>query len=195
MDSATGAKMSPEVVTARYTIDPTKSRFTVRAFATGLLSGLGHNPVIAARDFSGRIDFAPDALVESSLTFVVRADSLAVQNDVSDKDRREIERTMKDVVLQVEQFPEIIFESRQVSGMRMGENLYVAKIEGDLTLHGVTRRLTITAQVVPGEDAVRAYGEFLLKQTDFAIKLVSVVGGALKVKDELKFAFDIVARK
>jgi len=187
--------MSPEVVTARYTIDPTKSRFTVRAFATGLLSGLGHNPVIAARDFSGRIDFAPDALVESSLTLVVRADSLAVQNDVSDKDRREIERTMKDVVLQVEQFPEIIFESRQVSGMRMGENLYVAKIEGDLTLHGVTRRLTITAQVVPGEDAVRAYGEFLLKQTDFAIKLVSVVGGALKVKDELKFAFDIVARK
>ena len=195
MDSASGAKMSPEVVTSRYTIDPTKSRFTVRAFATGLLSGLGHNPVIAARDFSGRIDFAPDALVESSLTLVVRADSLAVQNDVSDKDRREIERTMKDVVLQVEQFPEIIFESRQVSGMRMGENLYVAKIEGDLTLHGVTRRLTITAQVVPGEDAVRAYGEFLLKQTDFAIKLVSVVGGALKVKDELKFAFDIVARK
>jgi polyisoprenoid-binding protein YceI len=195
MDSATGAKMSPEVVIARYTVDPTKSRFTVRAFATGLLSGLGHDPVIAARDFSGRIDFAPDALVESSMTLVVRADSLAVQNDVSDKDRREIERTMKDVVLQVQQFPEIIFESRQVSGMRMGESLYVAKIEGDLTLHGVTRRLTITAQVVPGEDAVRAYGEFLLKQTDFAIKLVSVVGGAMKVKDELKFAFDIVARK
>jgi polyisoprenoid-binding protein YceI len=195
MDSATGAKMSPEVVIARYTVDPTKSRFTVRAFATGLLSGLGHDPVIAARDFSGRIDFAPDALVESSMTLVVRADSLAVQNDVSDKDRREIERTMKDVVLQVQQFPEIIFESRQVSGMRMGESLYVAKIEGDLTLHGVARRQTITAQVVPGGDAVRAYGEFLLKQTDFNIKLVSVAGGALKVKDELKFAFDIVARK
>jgi polyisoprenoid-binding protein YceI len=194
MDSATGAKMSPEIVTSLYTIDPAKSRFTVRAFASGLLSGLGHNPVIAARDFSGRIEFTPEAVEGASLTLIVRADSLAVQNDVSDKDRGEIERTMKDV-LQVQQFPEIKFESRQVSGMRMGEGLYVAKIEGDLSLHGVTRRQAITAQVVPGDSTVRAYGDFSFKQTDFNIKPVSVAGGALKVKDELKFSFDIVARK
>ena len=31
-----------------------------------------------------------------------------------------------------------------------------------------------------------------LRQTDFGIKLVSVAGGTLKVKDELKCAFDIV---
>ena len=43
-----------------------------------------------------------------------------MQNDVSDKDRSEIERTMKDKVLEVERFPEISFESRQVSGMRLG---------------------------------------------------------------------------
>jgi polyisoprenoid-binding protein YceI len=195
MDSATGAKMSPEIVTSLYTIDPAKSRFTVRAFASGLLSGLGHNPVIAARDFSGRIEFAPEALEAASLTLIVKAASLAVQNDVSDKDRSEIERTMKDNVLQVQQFPEIRFESRQVSGMRMGEGLYVAKIEGDLSLHGVTRLQAITAQVVPGDERVRAYGDFSFKQTDFNIKLVSVAGGALKVKDQLKFSFDIVAGK
>jgi hypothetical protein len=36
---------------------------------------------------------------------------------------------------------------------------------------------------------------FSLKQTDYRIKLVAVAGGTIKVKDELKFSFDIVARK
>jgi hypothetical protein len=42
---------------------------------------------------------------------------------------------------------------------------------------------------------LRASGEFALKQTDYGIKLVSVAGGALKLKDELKFSFEIVARR
>ena len=40
---------------------------------------------------------------------------------------------------------------------------------------------------------MRAKGEFTLKQTDYGIKLVSVAGGALKIKDELKFTFDVLA--
>jgi polyisoprenoid-binding protein YceI len=194
MDSSTGAKMSPEISAVRYAIDPAKSRFTVRAFATGLLSGLGHNPVIAVRDFAGEISLTPDALADARLHFVVRADSLAVQNGLSDKDMREVERAMKNDVLEVGKFPEIVFESKQVTGMRLGDSLYATKIEGDLSLHGVTRRQVISAQVAPSDGSVRAYGEFTIKQTDFNIKLVSVAGGALRVKDELKFSFDVVAK-
>jgi hypothetical protein len=40
---------------------------------------------------------------------------------------------------------------------------------------------------------LRASGDFSLNQTDYGIKLVSVAGGALKLKDELKFSFEIVA--
>ena len=32
-------------------------------------------------------------------------------------------------------------------------------------------------------------------QTDYDLKLASVAGGALKVKDELKFSFNILARR
>ena len=42
---------------------------------------------------------------------------------------------------------------------------------------------------------LRASGDFTLDQTDYNIKLVSVAGGALKLKDELKFSFEMVARK
>ena len=195
MDSATGAKMSPETSAVHYTIDPAASRFTVRAFAAGLLSGLGHNPVIAVRDFSGELTLAPDDLTKSSVGITINAGSFEVQNDVSEKDRREIMRTMNEQVLEVGRFPEIAFESRRVSGMRLAESLYVVKIEGDLFLHGVTRPQTVSANVAPTEDKLRAYGEFSIKQSDFRIKLVSVAGGALKVKDELKVSFDIIAKE
>ena len=44
-------------------------------------------------------------------------------------------------------------------------------------------------------DMLRSLGEFSLRQSDYNIKLVSAIGGWLKVKDEVKFSFDIVARK
>jgi hypothetical protein len=59
----------------------------------------------------------------------------------------------------------------------------------------VTRELSIPAQLAQIGDMQRAFGEFSLRQTDFGIKLVSVAGGALKVKDELQFSFDIVVRR
>jgi polyisoprenoid-binding protein YceI len=195
MDSATEGKMSPETSAVHYTIDPASSRFTVRAFAAGLLSGFGHNPVIAIREFSGEVNFAPDNLAGSSVGMTIQAGSFEVQNDVSEKDLREITRTMNDQALEVKRFPEIAFESRQVSGMQLGESLYVLKIEGDLFLHGVTRPQTLSANVAAGDDKLRAYGEFSIKQSDFKIRLVSVAGGALKVKDELKLAFDIIMKR
>jgi polyisoprenoid-binding protein YceI len=195
MDSATGVRMAPESSAVHYTIDAANSRFTVRAFATGLFSGLGHNPVVAIRDLSGEVSFAPSDIAGSSVGLTISAGSFEVQNDISDKDRREITRTMNEEVLETVRFPEIAFESRQVSGMQLGESLYVLKIEGELFLHGVTRPQSVLANVAPGDDRLRAYGEFSVKQSDFKIRVVSVAGGTLKLKDELKLTFDIIAKK
>jgi hypothetical protein len=41
---------------------------------------------------------------------------------------------------------------------------------------------------------LRASGDFILRQPDYQIKPVSVAGGALKLKDELNFSFEILAR-
>ena len=46
-----------------------------------------------------------------------------------------------------------------------------------------------------GGDSLRANGEFTLRQTDFNIKPASAVGGTIKLKDELKFTFDIIATR
>ncbi|MEP6635098.1 MAG: YceI family protein [Acidobacteriota bacterium] len=180
----------------RYRLAPEQSTFTVQAYAEGLFSAFGHDPVIAIRDFSGEAEFVPDTFEVANLKLTVKANSLAVANDVKEKDRVEIERMMRDEVLETAKYPEIVFVSTSVSPSPMGRGRYRARVIGDLTLHGVTQKnVWISAEVTLTEDSLLAKGEFTLKQTDFGIKLVSVAGGTLKVKNELKFSFNLVAKK
>jgi hypothetical protein len=44
-------------------------------------------------------------------------------------------------------------------------------------------------------DTLRSQGEVTLRQTDYGIKPVSVAGGTLKLKDDVKVTFDVLARR
>ncbi len=180
---------------AAYVLDASASRFTIRAFASGLFSGFGHNPTIDVRDFKGEARFAPGTLEHASLNFSIDADSLTVGDDASPKDRQEIETRMKQDVLETSRFPEISYQSNEVISKAIGDTRFSVVLKGDLTLHGVTRPQDIPAQVLLMNGTLRASGDFSLLQTDFDIRLVSVAGGTLKVKDELKLSFNIVARQ
>ena len=126
---------------------------------------------------------------------MVRADSLTVTDNISDKDRREIESEMREKVLETAKYPEIIFDVAGVSVNNVDNGQTHVTLNGQLTLHGVTRPQKVPATLVVTGDMLRAFGEFSLRQSDYNIKPVSAVGGGLKVKDEVKFTFDIVARK
>ena len=178
-----------------YAIDPDMSRFTVRAFASGMLAAMGHSPTLAVRDFTGNAEFAPGSLDTAALHIKIKAGSLNVTNNVSDKDRGEIERTMNQEVLETARYPEISFESSKVSASKVGDGQYLVNLVGDLSLHGVTKSEPVSAQVAILGDTLRAHGEFSLLQTAYGIKPVSIAGGSLKLKDELKCSFDILARK
>jgi polyisoprenoid-binding protein YceI len=187
---------SEEKTVVRYIADAGQSKFTVQAFATGLLSGFGHNPIIAIRNFTGEVEFTPGSFANASVRLAIKTDALTVIDDVKEKDRQEIESMMHNTVLETARYPEIVFQSTNITVTRIIEGRYKSRVIGDLTMHGVTRTgLWIQAQVRVEGDSIRAQGDFTLKQTDYNIKLVSVAGGALKLKDELKFTFDILAHK
>jgi polyisoprenoid-binding protein YceI len=178
-----------------YVVDARASRFTVQAFATGLLSAMGHNPRIGIRTISGEVDFSADAAQAASFRLTMKASSLGVLDDISDKDRREIEKMMNEQVLESSKYPDIIYEAPNVTIARIDGSLYSASLAGSLSFHGVTRNQSITARIAQFDEMIRASGEFTLNQSDYGIKPISVAGGALKVKDELKFSFEMVARK
>jgi polyisoprenoid-binding protein YceI len=178
-----------------YVMDTRASQFTVQVYSGGLLSAFGHNPTIAIRGFSGDAEVNPDDLERSSLKITIDAGSVAVRDDISDKDRREIERAMQQEVLETPTYPEIVYECSNIAATKAGDGNYSVTLRGDLTLHGVTRPQPVPARVALDGDSLRAFGNFSLLQTDYDLKLASVAGGALKVKDELKFSFNILARK
>ena len=181
--------------TVRYVIDGEKSTFTVRAFATGLLSAFGHSPTIAVPDFEGEILLNPEAVEQSFLRIVFHSASLTVTDDISQKDRAEIDRKMHDEVLESDSFSDIVYECSRVCASKTGEGQYGATLNGELTLHGVTRTQPVLARASLNGDMLRAAGEFSLLQSDYEIGPVSAAGGTVKLKDELKLSFVISARK
>jgi polyisoprenoid-binding protein YceI len=187
---------TPETTKVRYVIDPKASTFVVRAFATGLLSSFGHNPTIAIPDFQGEVQFASGGLEDASLRIVIQAASLTVTDDISAKDRQEIERRMHDEVLETDGFEEIVYECPRASSVQnIAEGQYAVTLNGELTLHGVTHTQPVAARLTIKGDTLRAAGDFSIRQSDYEIRPVSAAGGTVKLKDELKLTFDITAHK
>jgi polyisoprenoid-binding protein YceI len=181
---------------SRFVIDGGRSTFTVQAFSTGLLSAFGHNPRIAIRDIQGEALFTVgEATIEDPHVHItIRASSLEVIDDISDRDRREIHRQMHDEVLEVGRFPEIVYDCSRVSVSGSG-NWLSATLNGELALHGETHPLSVSARVVITGDVLKASGEFSVSQRAYGIAPVTVAGGAIKLKDNIKCMFNIVARK
>lgn len=177
----------------RYVVDPQASRFTARAFAGGPLSAMGHNPTFAIRDLRGEVEYDPESPEASSLRLVAGAGSLSLIDSTSDKDRREIERATRDDVLESSRFPEITYDCPR-SRVTANGGAQVT-LSGELTLHGVSRPQNVAARLYLTGDTLRGQGEVTVRPSDFGIRPVTVAGGMLKTKDEVKLTFDIVARK
>jgi len=162
-------------------VDVEHSTLTIRVYKKGLLSGFAHDHEIAAPLSSGTVD-----LTALSVEVHFDAQNLNVTDpDASVSDRAKVRETMlSERVLDANHFKEIVFVSRSVKPV--GENAY--SVEGDLTLHGVTHPLTLPVSLRNGHYT----GSVKLKQTDFGITPISLVGGSVKVKDVVEISFDIV---
>lgn len=181
---------------SRFALDAGRSTFTVQAFSIGVLSVFGHNPKIAVRGMRGEAQFAvaDNALQDVRVHIEINPRSLEVIDDISDKDRREIHRQMYDEVLEVERYPAIVYDG-SLATISGGGDRFPVTLTGDLTLHGETHPLSVPAQVSLMGDLLRASGEFTVSQRAFGIAPVTVAGGAIKLKDDVKCTFNIVARK
>ncbi|MCA1592410.1 MAG: YceI family protein [Acidobacteria bacterium] len=182
-------------VRVRYTVDAGRSKFIVRAFAGGALWFKGHDHFVAAKDFEGEAELTPDSVSPASLQMRVRAASLEETRDVFTPQQKQIiNKELREIVLEPDKYPEITFKSKDVSG-KLEAGVYKVRIGGDLTLHGVTRRVVIPAQVTLDGRGLRARGEFEIERGDFNIKATSAFHGTVRVRDKLKVIFDILAHQ
>ena len=190
--AATESQPSAEV---RYKLDAGKSSFMVRAFAGGGLWFKGHDHFIAVRDFTGNVTLAPQVVSPASLQMTIKSDSLVETRDVfTEQQKQIINKELREIVLESAKYPEITFKSTRVTGRSNGAQ-FDAKIEGDLTMHGVTRRIVIPAQVTFDTSDLRATGVFTVNRTDFKVEETSAFHGLVRIRNGLRFTFNIVAHR
>jgi polyisoprenoid-binding protein YceI len=179
-----------------YTIVPDESSLWVFVGKAGLFSGLAHDHEIGAKSFGGRVVVPEAGASGGSLEFDVDAKSLVVlDKEVDEGDRAKIFNSMHNEVLESAKHQKITFKSVSVSDVKQaGAGAYSFTLNGDLTLHGVTKRIAVPVAATISPQQLRATGKYTLRQTDFGIKPYSAAGGMVKVKNEVIVNFNIVAK-
>lgn len=174
-----------------YRIDPAASQITVTVRSGGPFAKIGHDHAVASRTISGfaapaqgRSDFSfrldgmtvddPAARAQAGLTGSVPADAVAGTR-----------ANMLGRVLDAGRYPVV---QLRVTGYQPTPRLAI-------TLHGVTRSIDVPSALQLTPDTLTAAGRFTLRQTDFGITPMSVLGGALVVKDQMELQFRIQATR
>jgi polyisoprenoid-binding protein YceI len=179
-----------------FILDSSRSKFMARAFSGGLLWFKGHDHFVAVREFTGEARLTPDTITPASLELTAKAASLVETRDVfTEPQKKIINQELREIVLLPDKYPDIIFKSTNVSGSKKGTNQYDLDIVGALTLHGETRTIKIPTLVTVNGNELRAQGEFSINRSDFKVKATSALHGMIRVRDRVKFEFDIVGHR
>ena len=165
-------------------IDIQRSTISIHVSKAGLLSAAGHDHWVSAPIASGAVEESAAPHVE----FTVESAKMNVKADpkVDAKTQAQIQKDMEEMTLETRKFPQIAFRSSRVEKLTEGQ----WKVEGELSLHGVTKPVRLT--VTHTGDSYAAHT--VLKQTDFGIKPISIGGGMIKVKNEVELDFQIFLR-
>jgi polyisoprenoid-binding protein YceI len=193
VSSAQRPKKSPK--TRAYTIDLSQSQVTVTLTQEGFIARRYPSHRVEVKNFNGKIGVAEKD--ETRVEVEVEAESKSLTNvdqGMSEFERKEFHSVVNDQVLESDKFPKIKFVSVSVSDAQKSGGTRNFTLNGDLTLRDVTRRVSFPVTVTIAKDHLRATGEAKLKQSDFGIKPYSGKLGLIKVGDEVKINFAIVAK-
>ncbi len=165
-------------------LDTQRSTIVIHVGKSGLLSGAAHDHTIIAPISSGTVQESAAPHIE----FKIETANMTVKPDpkIDAKDQATIQTHMEEMVLETKKYPEIAFRSSRIERIADGQ----WKVEGDLSLHGVTKPVSLN--VKQGGDSWTTHT--VLRQTDFGIKPISIGGGMIKVKNEVEIDFQIFAR-
>jgi len=176
-----------------FRVDPASSIIVVEVRRAGSLARLGHDHVVASHDVRGYVE--PDAgradLYVALDRLVVDEPGLRKQAGFDTEPTAEAiagtRRNMLEKTLETDRHPYASIAVHRAAG--------ATAADVSIALHGTTRKMRVPLAVTEGSEAIAVNGELALRQTDFGITPLSVVGGAIQVQDEVKLRFDIRARR
>ncbi len=180
-----------------YHVDPARSRATIHVGKAGAFSFIaGHTHEVSGPIDTGSLDVDVDAPRRSSVRLVIAASELAVAGEHEPEgDAPKVQEAMAgEKVLDVAHYPRITYESTDVALKNRSGNALDLVVTGRLTIRDVTRDVAVPVHVELRGTALTATGHFVIKQSLFGIKPISV-GGVVAVKDALDIEFSVAANR
>lgn len=185
----------------RYEILPEQSDIRFLVFRAGPLARLGHNHVIQAKKIRGEILLAPE--IHRSRFFIeipvkdFQVDDESARADEGNEffpqpDEDAIAGTTRNMlgerVLDAANYPTIEIRSIGLAGPHWGLD-----VTARIRMRGVEREVLVPAAIDYQRDTLVVTATFTVKQSDFGIVPMRVLGGALQVHDPVKVRMRIVA--
>jgi polyisoprenoid-binding protein YceI len=181
---------------AAYRVVAGESRMSVQVGTAGLFKMLGHEHDIQVKGLAGRVDWDPEAPASSRFVLEIDAASLTVADEeLSEKDRAQVQSDMEAKALALSENPKIIFESTDVRVEKAEGKSLRLKLRGALSLRGLTKPVEVPLTLEVAEGRLTAKGEMELESQNWGVPQISAVGGSVKTKEELRLTFEIVAAR
>ncbi len=176
--------MTASSTSLTYTIDPVASsvRFAIRHFMIAWSRG-------EFSEVNGTVNWNEAEPTQTQVTAVINADSITTGHAQRD------EHVKSPDILDTTKYPVINFTS---SSARMGLNDNII-VEGDLTFHGVTKRVQLTVHETSSEVKdpwgnlrVGATATGQIKRSDFGVHFNSTLeNGGLVLGDDVELTLDL----
>lgn len=96
--------------------------------------------------------------------------------------------------VETEKFPKATFNGKIINNSEVNYSArgdYAVKVEGDMTIHGVTRKVSVTGNIVVTETGdIVTHTKFMLNPEDYNIKIPRVVRN--NIAERLEISVDIL---
>lgn len=193
----------PRAGAMHYVVDAEQSDVRFLVYKAGALSSFGHDHVIAARGIQGDVYLAP-VFADSGFTLTLPVKQFQVDlpelravegpDFAKQPSPQAVAGTLANMLgaqeLDAEHYPEVRIRSVKLVGPTWGPDLTVR-----IGLHGVERDIILPVTIGQRGDTLTVTGAFDIKQTDFGITPLSILGGGIQVADTVRIRFRIVAVK
>jgi polyisoprenoid-binding protein YceI len=186
-----------------YSVVPEESLLQILVYRGGAMARLGHNHVIASHQLSGTV-FVTGEATQTRFDLQIPVNELAIDEpamreqagadfppgvpqSARDGTRKNL---LSPALLDGTNYPTILLRGTDV--IATGDTFDVGV---EITVKDQIRNVRVPVSLERKGGALKATGEFPLKQSELGFKPFSVAMGSLVVLDEMRIRFEVVARE
>jgi YceI-like domain len=89
-----------------------------------------------------------------------------------------------------DKFPKASFKGKILNLNKLDKQEQIVTIDGDLTIHGVTKKVQIKGKVINSENSLSLAGSFNVNVADYKIEIPSIVANNIAKTIKVNFDFD-----